>query len=110
MRKEENMAIAKNPTEELRKKSYMIGKSLIEREFIPSFPDEYALCIFCWSRISGDLLELNDSFYEEESESWVCPECVKKYEEAFQWEIIRSKKITFLEYLQEEEDLEIPLI
>ncbi len=100
----------KSLTEQLRKKEYLIGKTLIEREFKASYPDEYELCVFCWCRISNHRKDDDEGFFEKESGNWICRDCVKKYSASFAWNLLKSRKKTFIELLEEQEDFEIPMI
>jgi len=96
--------------EELRRKAYLVDKTLYEKEFIPSFPDEYELCVFCWARIGSRRFDYTEGFWEEESQSWICPDCAKEFSEAFCWKLIHGKRMSFAEYLAAQEDFEIPML
>jgi hypothetical protein len=41
------MARKRTLEDELRLKAYLIGATLHEKEYVPSFPKEFALCVFC---------------------------------------------------------------
>ncbi len=101
---------ANHHEDQLRKKSYLLNKTLVEHEYKPKFPDEYELCVFCWCRISERLCDDDEGFRDEEYGDWICCDCAKKYAETFHWTLIPRKKKTLLEILAEEEDYEIPII
>ena len=110
MRKVEKMARKRTLEDELRLKAYLNGATLHEKEFSPSFPKEYALCVFCWGHISGRPREYGEGFHTEESDDWICPDCFEKYAAHFEWKMIPMKGKTFAEFLAEEEELEVPII
>ena len=68
-----------------RNKRYLIGKTLYTKQFMPSFPAEYAVCVFCWAQFSGFEEDLQYGFYEQESESWVCSHCFDMFAKEFRW-------------------------
>lgn len=104
------MANVKTLEEHLRLKSYLLEKTWNEVEFHQTYPDEYRFCIFCWAHISERLCDYGEGFHEEESDSWVCHDCMKKYQEPFRWKIIPMKRKTIYEIFAEQEDLEIPML
>lgn len=98
------------PQEELRKKAYLVNKTLYEREYKPNYPDEYELCVFCWSHIGSRFWEHYEGYFEEESQSWICHKCAEEFSKAFRWELVSRPKKTLADYLSEQEDFEIPLL
>ncbi len=95
-------------TEALKKKAYLIGKTLCYSKFEPSFPDEHTFCVFCWSRIGGWEEDLHDGYFESESQSWVCDICLEEYEQPFEWRVENRNNVAWQRLLKNNSfDIEI---
>ncbi len=68
-------------------KGYLIGKTVCQKRFIPTFPAEYSVCVFCWTQFSGFEEDLQEGFWEQDSESWICPRCLDRYAKPFGWNV-----------------------
>lgn len=101
---------ASNLDIELRKKSYLIGKTLKYAKYQPSFPTDHTFCVFCWARISAWEEDLHDGYCEEESNNWVCDICIEEYQNAFEWTVEGSNENDWLKRLQQKSLFDIPLI
>ena len=68
-------------------KGYLRGKAVVQKKFVPSFPADYTVCVFCWAQISSFEEDLHEGFWEFESDSWICPKCLDRYADLFCWDI-----------------------
>ena len=64
-----------------------MGKTVRQKKFVPTFPAEYSVCVFCWAQFSGFEEDFHEGFWEVESDSWICPRCLDRFAEHFGWEI-----------------------
>jgi hypothetical protein len=80
-------------------KGYLIGKTVSQKTFIPTFPAEYTVCVFCWAQFSGYEEDLQEGFWESDSDSWICPRCLDRFAEPFGWTIkFKESGIDLLPY------------
>ncbi len=100
---------AQKIAEELRKKAYLKGKTLVFARFEPKFPDDHTFCVFCWARISGWEEDLHDGYLEEESQSWVCDICIEEFEKPFEWIAEKASDQAWQRLLQKN-TFDIPLL
>jgi hypothetical protein len=83
-------------------KGYLIGKTVLQKEFVPTFTFDYAVCAFCWSQFSGFEEDLHEGFWESESDTWICPRCLDRFADGFQWDVrFKSSGIDLLPYDRE---------
>ena len=69
-------------------KEYLIGKTILQKSFHPTFPTEYEVCVFCWAQFSGFEEDLQEGFCEPDTNSWICPRCLDRYTNAFEWNVV----------------------
>ena len=73
--------------EEYEEKDYLHDKVLLLKEYAERLPD-HEHCELCWARFSDYEDDLHRGYYEEESQSWICPECFHTLENLFGWSSI----------------------
>lgn len=105
------MSNVNNISSELSKKDYLVGKLLVEKEYIPEAKDSYEFCVFCWAYFGDKVMDYLVGYCEEESNSWVCPVCVNRYKEHFGWTFRYMRKKTLADYFPlDGEDLDPPIV
>lgn len=72
--------------EEYEEKTYLHNKHLDLCEFLLELP-EHEHCELCWHCISRAECDDLFGYYEKESKSWICQNCVKKFKDLFHWTI-----------------------
>lgn len=71
---------------EYENKPYLHNKVLIFQKFDSRW-GSHRHCELCWERFSQVEGDLHEGYYEENSESWICPKCKTQYINLFGWKI-----------------------
>ncbi len=75
---------------ESRRKDYLHNKTLYRRDY-PCRAGEHEHCEFCWARFSALPEDLHGGYYEPQSESWLCPDCVEQFSDLFGWTVTEAE-------------------
>ena len=74
--------------EEYEEKGYLHDKVLLPKEYLGKLPD-HEHCELCWARFSESEDDLHSGYYEDESESWICPKCYSELKSLFGWNSLK---------------------
>lgn len=66
------------------KKTYLHNKVLSFKSFNDS-ERTHTHCEVCWARFSKHPSDLQNGYYESQSESWICSECYNELASLFGW-------------------------
>ena len=70
--------------DEYKKKVYLHNKKLSFRMFLAS-TGAHDHCELCWARFSSHPNDLQNGYYEDDTKSWICPECYNELSSLFGW-------------------------
>ena len=71
--------------------NYLFRARLIKTTFSESSHSDHEHCEFCWARFSALPEDLHGGYYEPQSESWLCPDCVEQFSDLFGWTVTEAE-------------------
>lgn len=71
---------------EFKSKPYLHNKVLSYKHYTGDVGD-HSHCELCWDRFSKHPIDLQIGYYEEDSESWICPDCYNNFASLFGWKL-----------------------
>ena len=72
--------------QEYKDKEYLHNITLIAKEFTAELPD-HDHCELCWARFSTHPEDHNRGYFDENSNSWICPDCFQELAILFGWQV-----------------------